>query len=147
MPNLSMDVSVTRSLLGLSDLHINDHVNYALAPAFLGATVQWNRNQVSSPFLDGAVTVTRTRQMVTETIAVEVFGANQSTVQLHASQLIDAFLQDNFVLSVVIEGATQSYQCETADYQVAWTGPRWIQNQLQVSFSVPRQPVALSGGL
>lgn len=147
MPDLTLSVAVTRSLLGLADLNINDHLNYAIGPTFLGAQVQYQRNQAASVFLNGAVTVTRNKQMVTEQVQVEVYGGSTAGLQTNLSTLLTAFGQDSFTLAISINGQTQSYACEAADYQLMWTGPRWISKQVQVEFQLPRQPDALTGGL
>lgn len=143
--DLSLSVTVSRTLLGLSDLPINDHVTYYVAPQFLGGQVQWNRQQVTSPFTDGAVTVYRNRQLVTEQIAVEVMARTGAELKAAVDTLIDAFLQDSFTLTVTSDGATYQYACEAADYALLWAGPRMIARQAQVMLSVPRQPAALAG--
>lgn len=145
MPDLALHVTVSRTLLGLAALDINDHDTYYLAPAFLGANVQWNRTQVTSPFMDGAVTTQRQRQMVTENITVEVLADTGARLKTAMDQLVSAFIQDSFTVTVAIDGATYQYRCESADYQLIWNGSRMIEHQGQVVLQVPRQPAALSG--
>ena len=142
-----MSVLVSRTLLGLPALQINDHLNYKVAPQFLGGNVQWNRTKVTSPFLDGEVTTQRTRQNVSEQIAVEIFAGSAAELQANTAALLAAFSQDSFVLTVTIAGTVYAYQCEAADAQTAWTGPRMMAHQGQVVFGVPRQPLALTGGV
>lgn len=143
--------SVTRASLGLPDLDLNDFTHYYVADTFLGGQVTWNRTQVSSPWVDGQITVARTRGTVTETVAVEVLGASPNQVQTNLVNLLEAFLQDTYQLHVTLGGgsasATYVYQCEAADYQVSWTGPRMQANQVQVQLSVPRSPVPVTGGV
>lgn len=145
-----MSVVVTRDSLGLADLQINDFINYYVGSEFLGAGVTWNRNQVSSPFLDGQVTTFRNRQNVSEPATVEVLADEPNLLQIAQNTLVQAFLQDFFNVLIVIgtgtHKATYQIQCEAADYTVAWTGPRWLATQGQVKFTVPCQPVPIVGG-
>lgn len=154
MADLNLSVVLTRDWLGLGPLNINDHVSYAVAQQFLGSTVSWNRNQLTSPYMDGSFTASRQRQSVTEQIAVEVFGRSTAngamsptTLQANLAALIAAFNQDSFSLTLTLDGTTYSYEAEAADYQVSWVGPRFMARQVQVVFSLPRQPVPLAGGV
>ena len=145
--SLGMSVTVTRTQLGLSPLAINDHISYYVADTFMGGQVSWTRNQVTSPFVDGAVTVNRTRSMVTEQVVIEVLGGTQALIQANAATLISAFLQDSFLLTITVATTTYQYLCEASDFQVTWTGPRFFAKQAQVTFSMPRQPIPVIGGV
>jgi hypothetical protein len=145
--DVDLSVTISRTSLGLAPLEIATSFDYYLSTQFLGAAVQWSRQQVESVWLDGAVTTSRHRQMVTEQVAVEVVGENLAQVQARINELVQAFVQDSFVMTVKAGGSTRSYRCETADYQdLSWTTPRLAAAQGQVLLSVPRQPVALTGG-
>jgi hypothetical protein len=144
--DVELSVTVSRDLLGLPPLEIATSPDYYLGSQFLGAAVQWDRQQVTSRWMDGSTTVSRHRQMVTEPIAVEITGPDLLEVQRLTNQLIAAFLQNSFVLTVVAAGSTRRYQCEAADYQnLGWTTPRLAAAQSQVLLQVPRQPVPLVG--
>ena len=146
MVDIALSANVSRSLLGLSPLAINDHFNYYIGTQFLGATQSWTRNQVGSPWLDGLVTTFRTRQMVTEPVQLEVPSESQAELQAKMQAVVLAFAQSDYTITVVVGGATFEYQCEAADFQVLWTTPRMVEGQGQVTFQVPRQPVTISGG-
>lgn len=145
MPNISLSVSITRTGLGLVDLEINDHIHSYITPSFMGADSPWNRTAVTSPWLDGDVTVNRTRQKVTEPLQLEVLGGSLAEMDANAQALLEAFDQSDFHLIVDIGGQTHTYECEAADRTVLWTGPRMVEGQLQITFQVPRQPVPLVG--
>jgi hypothetical protein len=147
MPDLGLAVTVSRSALALTDLDINDHVAYRCAAQLLGGQVSWRRNQVSSPWIDGAVTVSRAREMVTEQLGVEVFGATATELETNVAALVQAFGQSSFTLTVTVEGLAHGYACEAADINYAqfWNGPRLVARQAQLVFSVPRQPVPTAG--
>lgn len=144
--DVALGVTVTRTLLGKPDLDINDHLNYQVAPQFLGAQVSWQRNQQTSPFLDGAITLFRTRSQVTEPIELEVYGDTVADATANAVAAIAAFCQDNFLLTATVATETFQYYCEAADYQISWTGPRWVAKQLHLLFSTPRRPLPVVGG-
>lgn len=147
MSDIDISVTVSRDALGLPPLEIASAIDYYCTPQFLGAAVQWDRQQVSSRWLDGDVTTARRRKSVTEQIGVEVRGPNLKAVQTSINTLIDAFCQDSFTLTVTADGAVRAYACEAADYQdLSWTTPRLAGAAGQVLLQVPRQPVALKGG-
>ena len=146
MANIALSVTVDRNDLGLSTLDINDHVNYYVSSnSFLGATVSWQRTQVTSPFLDGSVTVTRNREQVTDNLSVEVLGTSYSNLMNNLGNLIDAFTQDTFNLQVAFSTSVLQYMCEAADYTVQFDSSRWIGQQVLVTFSIPRNPVPITG--
>jgi hypothetical protein len=147
MNDVELSVTVSREALGLPPLEIASSPDYYIGTQFLGVAVAWDRQQVNSRWLDGAVTTSRHRQTVMDQIGVEVKGPNLGTVHRLIDELVEAFIQDTFVLTVTADGATRSYQCEAADYQDAsWTTPRMAAAQGQILLTVPRQPVARSGG-
>lgn len=145
MADLAMSVTISRAALALPPLQLNDHDAYYIGTQLLGGQVQYNRNSVTSPFVDGAVTTYRTRQVLNEQITVEVLGENAYDCRVHLDDLITAVSQDSFTLTVIIAGVTYAYACEAADFQLAWSGPRVMANQYQVQLTLPRQPVPLTG--
>lgn len=148
MADINLSATVSRDLLGLWPLQIGSGGRYYLGPSFLGGNVQWNRQKASSPFVDGEVTTQRSRQNVTEAISVEIRAETHEQLQAYTAELLVAFLQDQYTLTVTVDGGSYAYRCEAADYQVAtWTTPRLYAKQGQVVFSVPRRPVALIGGV
>ena len=140
-----MSVLVSRTALGLAPLDICDGLDYYVSPTFFGGQVSWNRTQVTSPFVDGSTTTNRTRQMVTEPCTVEIITDNPGDLHDAMDALVDAMIQDAFTITITMDGETYKYQCEAADYQRIWMGPREIAHQGQLVLSIPRQPVALVG--
>lgn len=146
MTDLSVVAKVTRSLLGLGDLNINDHSTYRLAgPQVMGGTVSWDRRQVSSPWVEGDITVSRRRTNVMDQITVYVDGANMAGVNTNLQTLITAFTQDRYTLSITVGSQQFAWDCEAADYQVTYDTPHLKSLYVPVVFTVPRRPVALSG--
>lgn len=145
MSDIALSVVLSRDALGLPPLQINDHLNYYIAPSFLGASQSWQRNTVGSPFIDGTTTTFRTRQMVQEPIQVEVPADTTAELYTQMATIVQAFSQDSFTMTVTVNGQVTQYACEAADFTVLWQSPRIVNKQGQVTFTMPRQPVPLTG--
>lgn len=144
MPDITLSVVITRTLLSLANLELNDHLNFVAAPSSPGQ-VQWQRQQVSSPWVDGAYTVNRHREQVMEELTFEVKGSSDANLQTNLGTIVAAFSQANFTITSTFNGTAYAWACEAADYQVVWDGPRHVAKQLQVRFTVPRSPIPTSG--
>jgi|SRR6266568_552909 len=140
-----MSVTISRDQLGLDALELNDFERYYLGPEFMGAAVVYSRNVVGSPYVHGQTTTSRTKQNPQERITVEVLAGNQEELEDNIGEVIAAFEQSSFDLTIVMDGETTAYRGEAADHQSIWTGPRMIEKQGQVVFTMPRQPIPLQG--
>jgi hypothetical protein len=146
MTDLNIVAKVTRSSLSLGDLDINDHSSYVLAgPQAMGGTVQWDRKQVSAPWVDGDITVARRRQNVMDTLSVYVKGSTQADMDAKIGALIAAFCQDRFTLMITVGSQQHAWDCEAADYSVQFDTVHLHALYAVTTFQVPRKPVALSG--
>lgn len=143
---LSVTATVTRADLGLSPLNINDHSNYSLSPSVFGGSSTWERNRVSSPWVDGEITVSRRRATVTDTFVINVYGSNQADMLANIQELVQAFSQNSYHLTLTMNGTVYQYMCEAADYTVEW-GYKMHSNQTTVTFQVPRKPQPSNGGV
>lgn len=162
MADLALRATISRGQLGVPTLVLSDGLVYRCAAApFLGEQLVWQRNQVSSAYIDGAVTVNRSRQMVNEQFAFEVSGYSAAVpsappshqqFQANIATLVAAFSQDSFVLDVILGTGTDlthyTYAGEAADVTNAmWSTPRLVAKQALLTFAVPVQPVPLAGVL
>lgn len=138
---------ITQDLLGLPGLDLDDEIKFRIGVPFFGGEVQWNRNKISSPFIDGETTTYRTRQMVTEPVQIDVYGDDLDEVMANANELIAAFVQDHFNIAVTVGTTLYQYQCEAADYTPIYDTARFAQPLGQVIFAVPRQPEPIVGGV
>lgn len=146
MTDLPITARVTRPDLGLGDLDINDHVKYVVAgPQAMSGTVTWDRKQVNAPWVDGDITVARRRMNVMESLTIYVKGATQADMDANISALIAAFTQDRYGLQFIIGSANHAWDCEAADYTVVLDTVHFHALYAQVTFMIPRKPVALSG--
>jgi hypothetical protein len=63
------------------------------------------------------------------------------------SAVVAAFSQDYFQIAMQADTDLElEYRCEASDYQLTWTGSRLMARQVSVQFSVPCQPVPITGG-
>jgi hypothetical protein len=146
MPDVNISAVLNRDLLGLSPLEIANGNPYLLGTQFLGAAVTWDRQTVSSRWVDGDYTVSRRRANVSEQIAVEVVAPNMLSLRTAMTTLIEAFTQDHFTMTVTVNGVIFAYDCEAGDYTNAmWNTPRLAASRGQVVFTVPRRPIAAAG--
>lgn len=146
MTDLSISAKVSRDLLSLGDLDINASPYRLAGPTTLGGTQSWERNTVSSPFVDGEVTVHRRRTNVQDRIVVYVSGTDLANLFANVRTLVDAFTQDRFTLQINIGTSVNQWDCETSDYSVVVDTPHMVAKYGVVEFNVIRKPVALAGG-
>lgn len=139
--------SVTRSDLGLGVLNINDNLDYIVGSEIMGAMVTYDRQTVSSPYVNGDITVHRRRGSVNEKFAVYVLGDTQTELQTNVRTLISAFSQNKFNLVLLLDGIEWSYVCEASDYQVEWSNAHFFATKVKVVFNLLRSPIALVGGV
>lgn len=141
----SLSAAVTRSSLGLGALDLNDHLNYEVTTEIFGGQTSYERQVASSPYVDGSVTVHRRKNNVNDTFVVYVMGADQVEVQNNVKTLIDAFSQDVFNVTVLLDSAEYTYQCEASDYQIEWSHVHFHNRKVRVIFSLSRKPIATVG--
>jgi hypothetical protein len=147
MTDITTAATVTRSLLSMADLSINDHTNYVVAgPAIMAGSVQWDRKQVSAPWVDGDVTVARRRTNVMEPLSVYVAGTDHAGMMTNLRTLRDAFVQDRYTLAFTINSEMIAWDCEAADYSVLFDTAHVHARYCVATFQIPRKPVPLAGG-
>lgn len=145
MSDLAMSVTITRDLLGLPDLELNDFESYYIAAEMLGGSVSWNKTKAASPYVDGEVTVAMVRGLVNEKLTVEVLGDDITELTANLGEAYTAFCQNGYRLQFSLDGLILAYQCEPASLNIAWTGPRVIARQVQLVVGFDRQPQPLTG--
>lgn len=146
--DFTLSVLLTRSLLGLSDLEVNDHDAYYVAAGSgdqLSPVVQWEKDQATSRYVEGAVTVSRVRKQFNLNLTVEVMGDTQSDITANIAALLQAATQDHYTLKITVNSVPTYYAAEAADYGAPRTGPRINARQVQIALQVPVQPVPSLG--
>ena len=141
---LSFSLKISRTLLSLADLELNDHFHYYIAEmGDLG--ISWNRQTTRSPWVDGEITVQRTRNIVEQRMIVEVLGPTRAELFENVRQLSQALNQDTFTLTTVLDGQTTQWRGEASDHMVSRDKERIHSVRARVEANVRLQPVALSG--
>ena len=148
MADLNVVARVSRTLLGLGELDVNDHVNYVLAgPQAVSGAVNWDRRQVSAPWVDGDITISRRMASSTENLSFYVAGSTQADLDTHIATLKQAFFQDRYTFQMIVGGSNHAWDCEAADLtQVLYDTTHAFAKYVTVTFSVPRMPIPLAGG-
>lgn len=121
--SLTLGCSISRALLSLPDLDINDHVAYKVVSLEPGRE-QWELVEASSMFMDGDFTTQRRQRSPRLRLEVEVRGADQATVDANKQALRDAAKQDTFVLTFVLNGETKQVYGEAADIDPSYQKER-----------------------
>lgn len=148
MTDLSVTARVSRTLLGLGNLELNDRTNYVLGgPVAFQGQVSWQRNTTSAPWVDGEVTWERHRSNSVEPLTIYAKGSTMSDLDSKIQTLIAAFMQDRYTFQLIVGGANHAWDCECADVtSVQYDTTHVASKYVAVTFSVPRKPVPLAGG-
>ena len=140
MGGIALSATVTRSALGLLVLNINDHKDYIISTTMLGGSVTWQKQQVSSPYVDGDITITRRRPTIVEPIEIYVYGNNGTDLTNNVAKLIEAFTQDEFLMSIKINNSDRQYKCECSDYTIEYANTKYATNMTLVKLKWEKYP-------
>lgn len=138
---------IERAYLGLPDLDINDHKNFILSGnTMLGGSTTFRRQTVKSPYVEGEITVNRVKEMVEHQVYVDVISSDglQTTIAKNRDVVIDAFQQDFFQMTILLDDAYYIWQCEASDMVEQWTIERLHSQRFQLQFNVRCFPTLLS---
>lgn len=137
MGSFNLTATVTRTELSLGDLDLNDRTKF-IAVSFQPGDLKWNRTEATSPFYDGAVTTHRNRQRSSMQTVIDVIGATQTALHDNLRELVAAFQQTEFDLTVTYEGQTWVWKGEAADVSTSWDdSSRLRERRLQVVLQYP----------
>lgn len=137
--------TVTRTELGLSALSIHDGTTYFIR-AFQPGKVPIRREEAKSPLVVATVEIGSVKDDALATMLVQVRGASHSAVQSSISTLISAFSQNEYTLTVSIDGTAYAWTCRKAqygldDFDFAFRHRLFA----HVDLTFPRSPVSVSG--
>jgi hypothetical protein len=144
-------VQVTRTLLALSNLNINDEGTYFLLEDGLEpGGVTWRRDEVESKYTDGSYEVGAVKEDARASYGVAVKAATQTALHTAVAAIVAAFTQRTFTLQVTIDSISTAYTCKRANYEVSWEGP-WIDDAFEpiavIAFSFDRRALQTTGSL
>lgn len=146
MADITTIATVTRAELELAPLDINDGVNYVLGQGVNTTSVTWRKEAVQSPFVHGRVPVHEVKDAMESDVTIYVHGATPALVDTNLSTVISAFT-DQFVytLQISADGVDHQWDCERADYDVAFRTPMLAARIVPVRFSFFRHPIPVAG--
>lgn len=153
MPNLSLSVRVTRALLSLGDLGLQDPTNgYEVISGGPG-TVGWRLTTVQSQYVHGNTLVSAVKDVSIAPLKIRVKASSHGTLDSRLDTLLDAFSQFSYFLGWTIEGVTEKlWLCQPANYSVSSDGAELskfhlMAKQYEVSLEIPRHPQPITGSI
>lgn len=146
------DISVSAALSGGSDglsITVSRANGYRVTRSGLGTGLGLIRRMTAqSPWVRGRTLIAAVEDTVTDTLEVRVQGSSQADYESKKAALVNAFRQDNYTLTVTVEGVSEVWaNCEPADISVGVNGaldPFELRHfQQVVTLQIPHDPVSL----
>lgn len=140
---ISLSPNATSTINGLW-LDLNDKTVYTIAAgSFEETSVQFRREEITNPFIEGTYVVNALRDNVMMNLVVRVSGERTYDVAEAVTQLTDALGQVNYKVMLIIDGAKWIYNCYAADYSVQTPRELLHSRMATVSAEIMRDPVVL----
>lgn len=145
MADMQVDGVITRTELALSNLAFNSTNGYYVARDGFGpGEVSHRTTYAQSPYVIGQTMTHAVKDLQTSTLKVRVKGDTQAEMYTRLETLCEAFEQFNYTLTLIINGETFTYDCDTANYSVGNGGDLedlWLRSNTQmVAFEIPHKP-------
>lgn len=145
MAEMQTDGIITRTELALANLAFSPVNGYYIARDGWGpGEVTHRTTYVSSPYVIGQTQVHAVKDLQTSVLRVRVKGDTQTELYTRLEALCEAFEQFSYTLTIIINGVTYTYACNTANYSVGDGGnleDLWLRSNTQmVTFEVPHTP-------
>jgi hypothetical protein len=100
----------------------------------------WRKVTADSPILGGNYLIHAVPEMVTEQIAVWVYGQSQTDVSDNLFLLMELFEQYDFRIRWTFDEYRETWRCQLADSSMG-RGQVWTHNTMaKAEFTVPRYP-------
>lgn len=134
---LSVEVS-----WGSTWVDINDQETYKINADQTRDSVSktWRRTTAQSPVLGGTYLVHAVPELVTENVAVWVYGQDQTGVAENFFALYDLFEQYDFRIRWTFDNFQETWRCQLSDSNYS-RGQVWTHNNMAMAaFQVPRFP-------
>lgn len=146
---LTLTGSVTRTELALAALNLEVEGAYRVTSIGPGGRL-WRRQLATSRYMHGRALVHAVLEQGDLALGVRCYSTTGTGLNNNTVALIEAFSQRAYDVTVVIEGATQTWRCEPADLQVTsgeWDKYALAQHQQEYTLIIPRNPVPTAGAL
>ena len=143
---LAIIASVTRTELTLADLDLNDMTKFILGQNINVGSVTWRKEAAQSPFIQGRIPVHEVKDAAESSIVVYVLGATHAALNANIKELLDAFTEQySYILRINVEGVDNQWECERADYEVAFATETLNARFVPVTLSFHRKPTPAVG--
>jgi len=123
-------------------INLNDGLRYKIDAEQTRDTTskQWRKITAESPILGGNYLIHATPEMVNETVAVWVYGQDQTEVNDNYWFLMDLFEQFDYRIRWTTNEYREYWRCQLAD-ATSSRGQVWTHSRMaKTSFAVPRYP-------
>lgn len=138
-----LDIQVTVSRPG-TDLDLNQDGSFEVIAVGVGGRT-WQRRTVDGPYMHGRRLLGAVLASQTLVVLVRVRGATWVAAQNRYQEMAEAFSQQAYTVTQVLEGRTDTYTCEPADIALtsgATLSKHHVMAQMQeYQVTIPIDPV------
>jgi len=123
-------------------VNLNDGVNYRIGATSTRESTQktWRKTTAQSPILGGNYLVHAVPEMVSESISVWIYGADQTEVSDNLFTLTGLFEQYDYRLRWTFNEYRETWRCQLADATMS-RGQVWTHSLMaSVALTIPRWP-------
>lgn len=140
--------TLTRTELGLGTLNIHDGTTYFVRSVDPGR-VPIEREEAKSPLVKGSIDIGSVERDAILTGLIQVRGATHAAVRSNISALLSALRQNEYTLTVTIDGTSYAWTCKKAEAGLADGMDFAFRHRLyaHVEFTAKRSPIASAGPL
>ena len=152
MADLVVAASITRTLLSLADLSLED-AGFCKVIGYDPGPTSKRRVQAKSPTVAGHVQTGSVADTRLIALTLRIYGASKSALDANIQTVVNAFEQFDYQLSVQLDDATVVWACDDAEYRPVRTDGDGV-DQVGLSkaakwqafaFTIPAQPYPVSG--
>ena len=154
MADFPISVAVTRTELSLTDLDLNDGVNFSTFGMGPGTRARRNVYNTSGN-VTGATLNNSVLDLIVRPLIVRVLGTSGATFDANVQALVDAFEQSSFQLKETKNGTLTTYDCltcpsigpadPTGSATDEWDRDQLIRHRHLYRLAVPTQPQPSTG--
>ena len=140
---ISTSANATNSING-TWLSLNDKETFTIAKgSFEETAVQFRREEVTNPFVEGKFLVNALRDNITTSLIIRASGTRTYDTQYAVQQLTDALSQVTFKMITIIDGAKKVYNCYASDFSISSPQEMMHSRMATVSAQITHAPVVV----
>jgi hypothetical protein len=141
MTGTGLDYLATEISYGTRWVNLNDGINYKIAEGTRETTAKsWRKVTADSPILGGNYLVHAVPEMVTEQLALWVYGQSQTELSDNLFTVLELFEQYDFRIRWTLDEYRETWRCQLADASLS-RGQVWTHSTMaKAEFAIPRYP-------